>query len=105
MCEGNLLSHFEPGNDFGTGWRAPDGPPYLRGIMTFLNSLRRFLLPGFVFQSVVIAGGYGTGRELAEFFLSEGPVGGLLAMAVSTLVWSGVCMANTLANATWRRSP
>jgi uncharacterized membrane protein YkvI len=28
-----------------------------------------------------------------EFFLSEGPLGGLLAMGVSTLVWSGVCVA------------
>ncbi|MFQ5537254.1 MAG: hypothetical protein ACE5GJ_07350 [Gemmatimonadota bacterium] len=54
---------------------------------------RRYLLPGFVFQSVVIAGGYGTGRELAEFFLTQGPLGGLLGMAVSTLVWSAVCMA------------
>ena len=55
---------------------------------------RRWLLPGFVFQSVVIAGGYGTGRELVEFFLSQGPLGGLLAMAVATLVWSAVCMAS-----------
>ncbi len=53
---------------------------------------RRVLLPGFVFQSVVIAGGYGTGRELAEFFLSEGPRGGLLAMALSTALWSLVCL-------------
>ena len=57
------------------------------------NALRRYLLPGFMFQSVVIAGGYGTGRELAEYFLSHGPVGGLLAMAVSTVVWSVVCIA------------
>lgn len=54
---------------------------------------RRYLLPGFVFQSVVIAGGYGTGRELVEFFLTQGPLGGLLAMAVSTAIWSAVCMA------------
>lgn len=54
---------------------------------------RRLLLPGFVFQSVVIAGGYGTGRELAEFFLTEGPWGGLLAMALSTVLWSLVCAA------------
>ncbi len=53
--------------------------------------LRRLLLPGFVFQSVVIAGGYGTGRELAEFFLTEGPWGGLLAMGLSTVLWSLVC--------------
>lgn len=41
---------------------------------------------------MVIAGGYGTGRELVEFFLSFGPVGGLLGMwLVSTVVWSAVC--------------
>ncbi len=57
-----------------------------------ISVVRRVLLPGFVFQSVVIAGGYGTGRELAEFFLTEGPLGGLLAMGVSTLLWSLVCI-------------
>jgi uncharacterized membrane protein YkvI len=57
------------------------------------SAFRRYLLPGLVFQSVVIAGGYGTGRELVEFFLSQGPLGGLLAIGVSTLIWSAVCMA------------
>ena len=53
---------------------------------------QRYLLPGFVFQSMVIAGGYGTGRELVEFFLNFGPTGGLLGMwLVSTVVWSAVC--------------
>jgi len=53
---------------------------------------QKYLLPGFVFQSVVIGGGYGTGRELAEFFLTNGPVGGLLGMMlVSTVIWSLVC--------------
>ncbi len=53
---------------------------------------RRYLLPGFVFQSVVIAGGYGTGRELVEFFLMHGPRGGLLAMVlVSMVIWSATC--------------
>ena len=50
----------------------------------------RYLLPGFVFQSVVIGGGYATGRELIQFFGASGPVGGLLGMAVTTLVWSAV---------------
>ena len=59
-----------------------------------MNALRRYLLPGFVFQSVVIAGGYGTGRELAEFFLSRGPLGGLLAMALATAIWSAVCIVS-----------
>ncbi len=54
---------------------------------------QKYLLPGFVFQSVVIAGGYGTGRELVEFFLTAGPLPGLLAMLVSMLVFSAVCAA------------
>ena len=50
---------------------------------------KKYLLPGFVFQSVVIAGGYGTGRELVEYFLNYGPLGGLLGMfLVTTLLWS-----------------
>ncbi len=59
--------------------------------MLFLNYsfFRKYLLPGFVFQSVVIAGGYGTGRELVEYFLNYGPRGGLLGMLlVTTLMWS-----------------
>jgi uncharacterized membrane protein YkvI len=50
---------------------------------------KKYLLPGFVFQSVVIAGGYGTGRELVEYFLNYGPTGGLLGMfLVTTVIWS-----------------
>lgn len=55
---------------------------------------RRYLLPGLVFQSVVIAGGYGTGRELVEFFLTLGPLAGLLGMGAATVVFSAVCMAS-----------
>jgi uncharacterized membrane protein YkvI len=47
-----------------------------------------YFLPGLVMQSVVIGGGYGTGREIAEFLLSQGPYGGLLALLAATLVWS-----------------
>jgi uncharacterized membrane protein YkvI len=53
--------------------------------------LQRYILPGLAFKAVVIGGGYATGRELAEFFLPSGPVGGLLAIGVATLVWSVVC--------------
>jgi len=54
---------------------------------------QRYLLPGFVFQSIVIGGGYATGRELVQYFLKFGPGGGLLAMGlVSTVVWSAVCL-------------
>ncbi len=60
--------------------------------MNIRKLFRRYLLPGFVFQSVVIAGGYGTGRELVEFFLSEGPLAGLYGIAVTTVIWSAVSM-------------
>src|SRR5699024_2706864 len=52
---------------------------------------RRLLLPGLAFKSVVIGGGYATGRELAEFFLPSGAWGGLAAMALTMAMWSGVC--------------
>jgi uncharacterized membrane protein YkvI len=55
---------------------------------------KRYLLPGFVFEAAVIAGGYATGRELVEFFLPAGPWGGLLGMVVSMLVWSAVLMVS-----------
>jgi uncharacterized membrane protein YkvI len=64
--------------------------PKVKG-MNFLAKpfFKKYLLPGFVFQSVIIAGGYGTGRELIEYFLNYGPIGGLLGMlAVTTVIWS-----------------
>lgn len=54
---------------------------------------KKYLLPGLVFQSIVIAGGYGTGREIVEFFLMKGPKTGMAAMAVSMLVFSIVTAA------------
>lgn len=54
---------------------------------------QRRLLPGLAFKAVVIGGGYATGRELIEFFLSVGPWGGLLGMLLAMLLWSVVCMA------------
>jgi uncharacterized membrane protein YkvI len=54
--------------------------------------LQRFLLPGFAFKAVVIGGGYATGRELAEFFLPSGPLGGVLGMLLAMLCWSVICM-------------
>ena len=35
-----------------------------------------------------MGGGYGTGRELVEFFMPHGPVYGLLGMAVAASIWS-----------------
>lgn len=53
--------------------------------------LLRILIPGFVFQSMVIGGGYGTGAEIREYFLSRGLGGGLLGMAVTLAIWSVLC--------------
>lgn len=39
-----------------------------------------------------MGGGYGTGREIAEFFLPHGPVGGLLGMIAAMICW-GVVLA------------
>ena len=52
----------------------------------------RWFLPGFVFQSVIIGGGYATGRELVEFFLTSGPLAGLVSMLIVTSIFS-ICMA------------
>ena len=49
---------------------------------------QRLLLPGLVFQSVIIGGGYATGRELVEFFVSRGPWGGLFGMLLAMSIWS-----------------
>src|ERR1044071_974209 len=54
------------------------------------QTFNTYLLPGLVFMAVVIGGGYSTGRELIEFFGAVGPVGGLLGMLVTMLVWSAV---------------
>lgn len=59
------------------------------------NSLfKRILLPGLVIQSVLIGGGYATGRELVEFFLSNGPAGGLAGMLLATVLFSLISMAS-----------
>lgn len=49
---------------------------------------RRYLLPGFIYQSVIIAGGYATGREIVEFFFGPGPLGGLLGILIAMMIWS-----------------
>ncbi|WP_416307425.1 hypothetical protein [Neptunicella sp. SCSIO 80796] len=57
------------------------------GLLNANHLVRRYLVPGLVFQSVIVGGGYGTGREIAEFFLIHGPLGGLLGMAVACIAW------------------
>lgn len=58
------------------------------------SAFQRIWLPGFMLQSVVIGGGYATGRELVEFFLSSGPLGGLAGIAVATVLF-GIASALT----------
>ena len=53
----------------------------------------RFLMPGLIFQQVVIGGGYGTGAEIAQFFGTQGLVGGLMGQAVTLVLWAIVCAA------------
>jgi len=55
------------------------------------SRFKRWLLPGLGVKAVVIGGGYATGRELAEFFLSNGPWGGLYAILFATLLFSVFC--------------
>ena len=38
---------------------------------------KAWIVPGAVFQSVIVGGGYGTGREVVEYVSSAGPWGGL----------------------------
>ncbi len=48
------------------------------------------MVPAAVFQSVVVAGGYGTGREVVEFLSRFGPTGGLLATATVALCFGTI---------------
>ncbi len=50
-----------------------------------LNFARIYLIPGAVLQSVMIGGGYGTGREVVEYFTHYGTLGGVYAILVATL--------------------
>ena len=51
-------------------------------------SFVRYLIPGFIFQSVVIGGGYGTGNEIGQYFGIHGLSAGLIGMAVTLIVWA-----------------
>ena len=51
----------------------------------------RWLIPGFIFQSVTIGGGYGTGAEIAQYFGASGMVGGLLSALVTLVIWAVMC--------------
>ncbi len=52
------------------------------------NFFKCYLLPGFMFQSVIISGGYSTGRELVEFFMSFGALRGISSIIVVMFIFS-----------------
>jgi uncharacterized membrane protein YkvI len=56
------------------------------------NKIITLITPGLIFQSILIAGGYGTGAELSEFFFPSGSLGGLLSMCVTLICFAVVCV-------------
>ena len=52
-----------------------------------------YVVPAAVFISVVMGGGYGTGREVIEFFTRYGLLGGLLGTATAACVFAVVLAA------------
>jgi uncharacterized membrane protein YkvI len=50
--------------------------------------IKIWILPGAVFQSVLVGGGYGTGREVVEFISRHGPLGGLNAVLLVGTLWA-----------------
>lgn len=54
---------------------------------------QRYFLPGLIYQSAIVGGAYGSGREITQFFMPFGPVGGLMGMVISMCVFSAVMMA------------
>ena len=54
--------------------------------MNFSRIFRAYIVPSAVYQSVAIAGGYGTGREIVEYFTRHGAYGGLVGLATVTVL-------------------
>jgi uncharacterized membrane protein YkvI len=53
-----------------------------------LKIWRVYVMPAAVFQSVMIGGGYGTGREIVEFFTRYGLLGGALGLVLVTVCFA-----------------
>ncbi len=45
--------------------------------------VRIYLIPGAILQSVIVGGGYGTGREVVEYFTGYGALGGMYGLGVA----------------------
>ena len=55
---------------------------------TLLRAWRVYVVPAAVFQSLMVGGGYGTGREIIEYFSRFGIAGGYFGLALA-----GLCFA------------
>jgi len=51
---------------------------------------RIYIVPGAIIQSVMVGGGYGTGREIVEYFSGHGALGGILAIGVAFVLLAAV---------------
>ena len=56
--------------------------------MALSRWVHAYLVPGAVLVSVVMGGGYGTGREIIEFFTGYGQLGGLMGIGVATVLFA-----------------
>jgi uncharacterized membrane protein YkvI len=56
--------------------------------------LYRYVVPGLVIQAVMVGGGYATGRELVEFFVSKGPATGVAGLALTALWMSAAAVVS-----------
>jgi len=61
----------------------------------WIRWFKAWIVPGAVFQAVIVGGGYGTGREVVEYFSNTGPWGGLANAALNGLLF-GVVLAVAL---------
>jgi len=59
--------------------------------MSIANFFKVYILPGITFQSIVISGGYCTGQEIVQYFLSLGPTNGFYGLLITTAFWSVIC--------------
>ena len=60
-------------------------------MQTKKRGITKWIIPGLIFQSVCIGGGYGTGAEIAQYFGASGLVGGILSALVTLVIWSVMC--------------
>src|SRR5688500_5203476 len=56
----------------------------------FARIWRVYVIPAAVFQSVMIGGGYGTGREIVEFFTRFGVFGGLCGLTLTAVCFAAL---------------